>query len=85
MASPDLLEQNGFPEQPNDLRHHECNFYTHQSELDTWVFDRSDGTEERVRVSGRLHCNNGDAIAELVVEALQRSLPSPVAVPRVVP
>jgi DNA-binding transcriptional LysR family regulator len=68
VASPDYLERNGFPEQPNDLRHHECILYTHQSKLDTWVFDRSDGTEERVRVSGRLHCNNGDAIAELAVE-----------------
>ena len=67
VASPKYLEEKGKPRDPSALRNHECILYTHQQPLDTWIFDRSDGTEERVRVSGRLHSNHGDAIAELAV------------------
>jgi DNA-binding transcriptional LysR family regulator len=68
VASHDYLKRYGRPEQPADLRTHDCILYTHQTNLDTWVFDRLDGTEERVRVSGRLHCNHGDAIAQLAAD-----------------
>jgi DNA-binding transcriptional LysR family regulator len=65
VASPDYLRRHGAPKAPRDLRTHDCILYTHQSNLDTWVFDRADGSEERVRVAGRLTCNHGDAIAQL--------------------
>jgi DNA-binding transcriptional LysR family regulator len=65
VASPDYLVRRGTPREPSELRDHDCILYTHQSRLDTWIFDRPDGTEERVRVSGRLQSNHGDAIAEL--------------------
>ncbi len=68
VASPEYLERHETPRRPSDLRRHECILYTHQSSLDVWVFDRADGREERVRVSGRLHCNHGDAIAKLAAE-----------------
>lgn len=65
VASPDYLARNGSPTEPVDLREHDCILYTHQSRLDTWVFDAPDGSEERIRVAGRIHSNHGDAIAEL--------------------
>ena len=65
VASPDYLARHGAPREPADLRDHECILYTHQRSLDSWVFDRPDGTEERVHVSGRVQSNHGDAIAEL--------------------
>lgn len=68
VASPSYLRAHGAPEKPKDLLQHECLLYTHQLRLDLWLFDREDGTEERVRVSGRLQCNNGDAIAELAAQ-----------------
>jgi len=68
VASPDYLSRHGSPTQPADLRGHECILYTHQTRLDTWVFGRSDGTEETVRVTGRVQSNHGDAIAELAAQ-----------------
>jgi DNA-binding transcriptional LysR family regulator len=68
VASPAYLETHGCPEKPRDLRTHECILYTHQTDTDVWVFDRADGTEERIRVSGRLQSNNGDGIAKLAAE-----------------
>ncbi|NNE18302.1 MAG: LysR family transcriptional regulator [Myxococcales bacterium] len=65
VASPDYLARNGLPTEPADLRSHECILYTHQSRLDTWVFDGPDGNEERTRVGGHVQSNHGDAIAEL--------------------
>lgn len=68
VASKDYLRRRDEPKTPADLRDHDCILYTHQSNLDTWVFDRTDGTEERIRVSGRLQCNHGDAIAQLAAD-----------------
>lgn len=68
VAAPAYLEGHETPRRPVDLREHECILYTHQSNLGVWLFDRADGREERVRVSGRLHCNHGDAIARLAAE-----------------
>lgn len=65
VASPDYIARHGLPGEPVDLRRHECILYTHQSRIDTWVFDDPNGTEERIRVGGRIHSNDGDAIAEL--------------------
>jgi DNA-binding transcriptional LysR family regulator len=68
VASPSYFDEHQPPRRPRDLRDHECILYTHQTNTDVWVFDRADGTEERIRVSGRLHCNHGDAIAKLAAE-----------------
>jgi molybdate transport repressor ModE-like protein len=68
VAAPAYLERRETPRRPADLREHECILYTHQSDRDVWLFDRADGREERVRVSGRLQCNHGDAIAKLAAE-----------------
>jgi DNA-binding transcriptional LysR family regulator len=65
VASPEYLARHGTPREPRELRAHECILYTHQRQLDTWLFDRPGGGEERIRVSGRLLCNHGDAIAKL--------------------
>ena len=68
VAAPAYLERRETPHRPADLREHECIRYTPQNNRDRWSFDRADGREERVRVSGRLHCNHGDAIAKLAAE-----------------
>lgn len=68
VASQEYLARRGAPHEPSELRDHACILYTHQRRLDTWVFNRPDGTEERIRVRGRLQCNHGDAIAELAAQ-----------------
>ncbi len=68
VASPRYLSLHGIPREPRDLREHECLLYTHQLHLDVWSFERDDGSEERIRVSGRLQCNNGDALGKLAAQ-----------------
>jgi DNA-binding transcriptional LysR family regulator len=65
VASPGYVARHGVPMDPTALRDHECLRYTHQREVDTWVFDEADGGEWRVRISGRLQSNHGDALAAL--------------------
>jgi DNA-binding transcriptional LysR family regulator len=63
-ASPGYLAARGAPESPDDLQHHNCLTYEYQTPRNVWRFrDRALG-ERSVRVSGSLHSNNGDLLAE---------------------
>jgi len=68
VASPKYLAGRNPPSTPLELREHECLLYTHQRDVDTWLFDEPDGGERRVRVHGRLRSNHGDALATLASE-----------------
>lgn len=60
-ASPAYWEKHGRPEHPDDLRHHQCLLYTYLLTGDDWTFTGPDG-ECKVRVTGSLKVNNGDAL-----------------------
>lgn len=62
-AAPAYLRRAGVPQQPEDLRQHECLIYTYLAEAETWHFVCPEG-ERPIRISGRLRANNGDALRQ---------------------
>jgi DNA-binding transcriptional LysR family regulator len=62
-ASPGYLALRGIPARPEDLVEHDCLVYTQRITHDVWPF-YDKGGERNVKVSGRLVCNNGDAVVE---------------------
>jgi DNA-binding transcriptional LysR family regulator len=63
-ASPDYLARHGTPQVPEDLARHNCFTYEYVTPRNVWTFQDADGRERPVRVSGNLHSNNGDLLAE---------------------
>jgi len=63
-ASPGYLAEHGAPKTPEDLAEHSCFTYEYVSPRHVWRFRDRSGAERTVRVSGRLHSNNGDLLAE---------------------
>lgn len=60
-AAPDYLDRYGRPETTDDLTQHQCLRYTYTKNSNEWRLARR-GTEQRVRITGPLLVNNGDAI-----------------------
>lgn len=63
-ASPAYLAAHGAPAAPEDLAKHNCFTYEYVSPRNVWRFRDRSGIERSVRVSGTLHSNNGDLLAE---------------------
>jgi DNA-binding transcriptional LysR family regulator len=63
-ASPDYLARHGAPRAPEDLARHNCFTYEYVTPRSVWRFRDRSGAERSVRVSGSLHSNNGDLLAE---------------------
>ena len=64
-ASPAYLERHGAPKTPADLANHNCFTYEYVTPRNVWRFRDRAGAEQAVRVSGTLHSNNGDLLAEV--------------------
>src|SRR3982751_4157873 len=64
-ASPQYLAERGAPKTPEELAQHECFTYEYVSPRNLWRFRDRAGSERSVRVSGPLHSNNGDLLAEV--------------------
>lgn len=64
-ASPAYLASHPAPKAPEDLALHNCFTYEYVSPRNLWRFRDADGRERAVRVSGNLHSNNGDLLAEV--------------------
>jgi len=64
-ASPDYLARHGAPSTPEELARHDCFTYEYVSPRQVWRFRDRAGAERTVRVSGSLHSNNGDLLAEV--------------------
>jgi DNA-binding transcriptional LysR family regulator len=68
-AAPGYLAQAGTPREPSDLASHPCMAYWRESSDDAWTL--SDGTRrEQVRVRGRYHANNPEAVADAALAGL---------------
>jgi DNA-binding transcriptional LysR family regulator len=63
-AAPAYLAAHGAPEKPEDLERHNCLTYEYVTPRNLWRFRDSSGGERAVRISGTLHSNNGDLLAE---------------------
>jgi DNA-binding transcriptional LysR family regulator len=66
-AAPAYLEAHGAPVRSEDLSRHPCLLYSYHSEPGVWVLRGPEG-ERRVRVSGRLRANNGEALLKAAVD-----------------
>ncbi len=69
-ASPDYLSRHGAPRAPEDLAGHNCLTYEYVPPRNQWRFIDGDGRERVARVSGNLHSNNGDLLAEAAAQGL---------------
>jgi len=63
-AAPAYLAAHGAPGVPEDLARHNCFTYEYVTPRDLWRFRDPSGRERAVRISGTLHSNNGDLLAE---------------------
>jgi DNA-binding transcriptional LysR family regulator len=65
IATPAYLKKNGTPRTPQDLVNHNCILYAYLSTGSEWLFGND--AEIRVKVSGTLRANNGEAIRQAVI------------------
>lgn len=72
VASPAYLNQFGAPEKPQDLVNHQC---INLIGLDNWTFKTDEGVVS-VKTSGRLRCDNGDAMRDATTGGLGISINS---------
>jgi DNA-binding transcriptional LysR family regulator len=70
VGSPDYLRRNGMPKTPIDLKRHNCLGYAYWSLRDEWHVTTPRGKLERVKVSGSLVANNGDALRVAALEGV---------------
>jgi DNA-binding transcriptional LysR family regulator len=68
-AAPAHLARAGTPMSPADLLAHPCMSYWRERADDAWVLQR-DGRQETVRVQGRYHANNPEAVAQAALAGL---------------
>lgn len=69
-ASPDYLARRGTPLVPQDLLMHDCLTYAYAAESNLWNFDHPTQGTSKIRVSGRVHANNGNVLAELAAAGM---------------
>ena len=69
-ASPAYLAAHGTPLVPDDLKSHECLTNSNLPSSREWRLRSPDGHPLTVEVSGRLSCNNGDALRVAAVEGM---------------
>ncbi len=67
-ASPEYLARHGAPRAPEELASHNCLTYEYGPARNQWRFVDSDGRERVARVTGNLHSNNGDLLAEAAAQ-----------------
>ncbi|MEN4749027.1 LysR family transcriptional regulator [Pseudomonas sp. Ps21-P2] len=69
VASPEYLAREGTPQTPKDLAHHKCLSYGYlQSGVSLQLCNGKE--TQRVTVSGPLHANNGDILAQAAVAGM---------------
>ncbi|SHF50848.1 LysR family transcriptional regulator [Vibrio gazogenes] len=68
-ASPEYVDQFGFPEHPADLRHHNCLIYSYFRGGQAWTFHQRD-KEYKVVPKGNLVMNNSEGIRRAALDGL---------------
>jgi DNA-binding transcriptional LysR family regulator len=69
-ASPGYLGVRGEPRTPDDLKGHECLFYSNLPAAREWRFTGPEGAAWPVAVNGRFSANNGDAMRAAALRGL---------------
>jgi DNA-binding transcriptional LysR family regulator len=70
VASPNFLERFGRPDQPEALSQYPILTYRSERQSAKWDFERPDGSQGSVSVSGVFQCNNGDALTMAAANGL---------------
>lgn len=70
VASPGYLRQHGIPQQPGDLKGHNCLTYSLASKPNDYIFTAADGTSHPVVVRGNLQANTGIALRSAALAGL---------------
>lgn len=68
-VSPDYLENNGYPNQINDLRQHNCLSFSYSNDVKEWTFIK-EGQSQSVEVLGNYQVNNSEALRDAVLQGL---------------
>jgi DNA-binding transcriptional LysR family regulator len=68
-AAPAYLAAAGLPRTPQDLQGHACMSYWRETSDDAWTFAAGE-RHEQVRVRGRYHANNPEAVADAALAGL---------------
>lgn len=66
-ASGAYLQRHGAPSGPRDLERHSCLVYDYLARHGTWSLEK-DGLREDVRISGRMHSNNGEVLMQAALD-----------------
>lgn len=74
VASPEYLAKHGIPQLPQDLSDHNCLNYTNSEQREFWRFYDKKGQMLRIKTSGSMSCNNGEALKVATVQGLGISL-----------
>ena len=61
-ASPDYLKTHGKPEDPTELKTHNCLIYSQLAHPDNWLFTDDQGKNIRITVSGNLRSSMGNIL-----------------------
>ncbi len=69
-AAPAHLARAGAPAMPDDLTGHPCMAYWRERSDDAWLLRHEDGRQQTVRVQGRFHANNPEAVAQAALAGL---------------
>jgi DNA-binding transcriptional LysR family regulator len=70
IAAPSYLENAPPLDCPDDLNQHMCLTYEHDADQRVWTFIDDDGLRHNVRVTGTVHSDNGDFLAEMAAQGV---------------
>jgi DNA-binding transcriptional LysR family regulator len=70
VASPDYLDRHGYPERPEDLKHHECLSFATAPHLQKWRFQTADGRAVTTTVKGRFAATGAETILQAATSGL---------------
>ncbi|MCP5162947.1 MAG: LysR family transcriptional regulator [Hahellaceae bacterium] len=69
VASPEYLRKHGQPENPEDLRHHNCLLMNRHRQVNYWYFRKGE-TQQRVALSGNLTGCGGEVLMQAAMQGL---------------
>ncbi|PSV48659.1 LysR family transcriptional regulator [Photobacterium indicum] len=67
VASPEYLQKNTKPQNPDELKNHNCIVYSMLKSINIWHFEQENNNMS-VPVTGSFRCDNGDVILQLVLD-----------------
>lgn len=67
VASPEYLQKNTKPQNPDELKNHNCIVYSMLKSINIWHFEQGNNNIS-VPVTGSFRCDNGDVILQLVLD-----------------